>query len=140
VTSQPPIRIGNRERESACRALDEHLAEGRLDMDEYADRYAKATLARVQDELDELFVDLPRPHATLPAVTLEKEPPRRAREWGGLVAVARLAALVLAVLIAVPVLAAWWVLWMVVPMVMCRGRYHARWAGPRPWVSPPRSF
>jgi len=53
------IRIGNAERDAAMRALDEHLSAGRLDLDEYGERYARATVARTQDELAALFTDLP---------------------------------------------------------------------------------
>lgn len=59
----PPIRIGTIEREAAYKALNAHLEAGRLDPDEYGDRYAKASLARTRNELDVLFVDLPQPHA-----------------------------------------------------------------------------
>jgi hypothetical protein len=59
----PPIRIGNIEREAAYKALNAHLEAGRLDPDEYGERYAKASVARTRDELDVLFVDLPQPHA-----------------------------------------------------------------------------
>ncbi len=57
----PPIRIGTIEREAAYKALNAHLEAGRLDPDEYGDRYAKASLARTRNELDVLFVDLPQP-------------------------------------------------------------------------------
>jgi hypothetical protein len=53
------IRIGNAERDAAMKALDEHLTAGRLDLDEYGERYAKATVARTQDDLAALFTDLP---------------------------------------------------------------------------------
>lgn len=56
------IRIGTAEREAAAAALDEHLAAGRLDIDEYGDRSARASLARTRDELVALFADLPQPH------------------------------------------------------------------------------
>lgn len=55
------IRIGNAEREVAMKALDEHLEAGRLDPEEYGQRYAKASLARTEDELRPLFIDLPGP-------------------------------------------------------------------------------
>jgi hypothetical protein len=58
------IRIGNAERDAAMKALDEHLSAGRLDLDEYGERYAKATVARTQDELAALFTDLPPVHVT----------------------------------------------------------------------------
>jgi hypothetical protein len=56
------IRIGNAERDAAMKALDEHLTAGRLDLDEYGERYAKASVARTQDELAALFTDLPPVH------------------------------------------------------------------------------
>lgn len=57
------IRVGNAEREWAVAELGEHLAQGRLDPDEYAERAAAAYSARTDDELGALFVDLPRPVA-----------------------------------------------------------------------------
>ena len=61
-----PIRIGHAERESAVTELGEHLAQGRLDPDEYAARTATAYAARTDDELHALFVDLPRPATPAP--------------------------------------------------------------------------
>jgi hypothetical protein len=55
------IRVGNAEREWAVAELGEHLTQGRLDPDEYAERAGLAYAARTDDELDALFVDLPRP-------------------------------------------------------------------------------
>ncbi len=60
---QPPIRIGNQERENAVHALGEHFAHGRLDTDEFDDRVARAYGARTADDLQGLFLDLPRPAA-----------------------------------------------------------------------------
>jgi hypothetical protein len=62
----PPLRIGNRERAAAMAALDEHLAEGRLGVDEYGERSAIAANASTVDELHALFTDLPEPHPQLP--------------------------------------------------------------------------
>ena len=61
-----PLRIGNAERTAAIDALDEHLAAGRLGIDEYADRSAVAANAVVAGELAALFTDLPGPHPPLP--------------------------------------------------------------------------
>ena len=61
-----PLRIGNAERTAAINALDEHLAAGRLGIDEYADRSAVAANAVVAAELAALFTDLPQPHPDLP--------------------------------------------------------------------------
>ena len=60
------MRIGNRERELAMGALDEHLREGRLEPSEYAERSAVASTARFRSEIDALFTDLPAPHPTHP--------------------------------------------------------------------------
>lgn len=63
---EPPLRIGTAERTAAMKALDEHLAAGRLGIDEYADRSAVAANATVASELRGLFTDLPAPHPELP--------------------------------------------------------------------------
>jgi Domain of unknown function (DUF1707) len=70
----PPLRIGNAERTAALKALDEHLAAGRLGVEEYADRSAAAANAVVAADLVALFTDLPEPHPDLPS----SAPPRRA--------------------------------------------------------------
>lgn len=62
----PPLRIGTAERTAAMKALDEHLAAGRLNVEEYADRSATAANATVAAELSALFTDLPAPHPDLP--------------------------------------------------------------------------
>lgn len=63
-----PIRIGTAERDAAMKALDVHLEEGRLDVDEYGERSAKASVATTAPELAVLFEDLPAPHPPLPGV------------------------------------------------------------------------
>lgn len=62
-----PVRIGDRERNAALEALGEHMAEGRIDLDEYGERSARVTVARTSAELAALFSDLPAPHPALPA-------------------------------------------------------------------------
>ncbi|MFB9385667.1 DUF1707 domain-containing protein [Pseudonocardia petroleophila] len=64
----PPLRVGHADREWAVAELGEHLAQGRLDPDEYADRAGAAYAARTRDELDVLFADLPRPAAPVAPV------------------------------------------------------------------------
>jgi hypothetical protein len=61
-----PIRIGNDERAAAMAALDEHLAQGRLGVEEYGERSAAAANAVEADDLAGLFTDLPAPHPRLP--------------------------------------------------------------------------
>lgn len=65
----PPLRIGTAERTATMKALDEHLAAGRLGVEEYADRSAVAANATVASELAALFTDLPAPHPVLPGIT-----------------------------------------------------------------------
>lgn len=59
------MRIGDAERTSALDALADHLADGRITLDEYGERSAKVTVARTVDELAELFDDLPAPHPVI---------------------------------------------------------------------------
>jgi hypothetical protein len=69
TTGEPsPIRIGTAERTAAMKALDEHLAAGRLGVEEYGDRSAAAAGATVAGDLAVLFTDLPAPHPELPGV------------------------------------------------------------------------
>ena len=49
------LRIGNVERNAAMKALDAHLEAGRLGVEEYGERSAKAAGATTADELEELF-------------------------------------------------------------------------------------
>ena len=82
TNERPPIRIGTTERNAAMKALDEHLAAGRLQIEEYGERSAVAANAATAPELAALFDDLPAPHpalpgftATLPAVAPPPAPP-----------------------------------------------------------------
>jgi hypothetical protein len=70
------IRIGTSERESAIRALGEHMNAGRLEPDEYGDRVAAASVARTEIDLEPLFCDLPAPHWRKPAPIVPPAP-----EW-----------------------------------------------------------
>ncbi len=66
----PPavLRVGDAERNSAIDALGEHLATGRLTLDEYGDRSARVSVARTTVDLDALFDDLPLPHPVRPGI------------------------------------------------------------------------
>lgn len=76
----PPLRIGIAERTSAMKALDAHLEAGRLDIDEYGDRSARAASATLASELDALFTDLPAPHPAMPGTApLPAVPPPTAQ-------------------------------------------------------------
>lgn len=85
------IRISDTERESALTALGEHLASGRLGVDEYGDRSARVSTTKTRGELLALFADLPEPHPTfgqLSAAVAASPAPSRAEvvrpedRWG----------------------------------------------------------
>ncbi len=63
------MRIGHAERASALAALDTHLAAGRLDDDEYAERLDRIGVARTHAELAAVFRDLPDPRPMRPYVS-----------------------------------------------------------------------
>ena len=57
-SDEPALRIGDVERATACDALADHFAAGRLDPAELEDRLARAMAARSAPELAALFRDL----------------------------------------------------------------------------------
>jgi hypothetical protein len=57
--TEPALRASDADRDLAVAALREHTAEGRLTLDEFAERMAAAYSATTQDQLDELRRDLP---------------------------------------------------------------------------------
>jgi hypothetical protein len=75
--NRPQVRIGNAERDAAMKALDAHLSAGRLDLDEYGERYAKVSVARTQDELTALFTDLPQPAPFIAPIAHMSQPVQR---------------------------------------------------------------
>jgi hypothetical protein len=80
------LRIGDAEREEACRALGEHFAAGRLTRAEFDERTTTAWAARTRAELGPLFADLPAPHADgfarpAPSGAAEAPQPRRRFPW-----------------------------------------------------------
>ena len=59
-TQKTPMRIGDAERDRAIAALGDHFAEGRLNSEEFEQRVDQAIKARFNEDLEPLFVDLPR--------------------------------------------------------------------------------
>lgn len=59
MTTQPPLRISDAERDAAVTALGEHYAAGRLNKDEYDQRADQAWAAKYEGDLGPLFADLP---------------------------------------------------------------------------------
>lgn len=121
----PPLRIGNAERSSALKALDEHMSAGRLSVEEYADRTAAATNATVAAELAVLFTDLPEPHPDLPGMPIVRHPVPAAPGSGDVVARAqgaleawgpRLVAVVPFVAVGLFLLTRQWVFFLLIPI------------------------
>lgn len=70
VVGDPAFRVGEVERATACDALAEHFAAGRIDPAELDDRLARALAARSHADLQVLFRDL-RPRRTVSAATAD---------------------------------------------------------------------
>lgn len=62
----PHLRAADSDRAAVAEQLGRHLSDGRLTLDEYDERLARAYAARTYGDLDELLVDLPRPAAAAP--------------------------------------------------------------------------
>ena len=68
------VRIGDAERDAAVEKLREHLVAGRLSMEEFDDRMAKAVAAKTSADLDPLFADLPRDPNAVDGVSVWRPP------------------------------------------------------------------
>ncbi|MGH9245348.1 MAG: DUF1707 SHOCT-like domain-containing protein [Acidimicrobiales bacterium] len=55
----PDVRVSQRERDLVIEALRQHIAEGRLDVDEFGDRVEEALAAKTRAELRETLRYLP---------------------------------------------------------------------------------
>jgi hypothetical protein len=128
TNERPPTRIGTAERTAAMKALDEHLAAGRLEIEEYGERSALAVNATTAPELAALFDDLPAPHPSLPGIVgppLPPPPPPAPREpsklevWGPrLMAVTPFLALALFLTLHT------WVVFLLIPATAAFLRHH----------------
>jgi hypothetical protein len=66
---EPHLRAADADRAAVATVLGEHMAAGRLTVDEYDERLSRAYAARTYGDLDQLTADLPstrRPQAVLP--------------------------------------------------------------------------
>ncbi len=63
--NDPNLRMSDAERDRAAAELGEHYAQGRLTIDEHAERLDRILAARTRGELGPIFADLPR--STAPA-------------------------------------------------------------------------
>lgn len=59
MSEEYPLRAGDADRDDAVSLLQEHLTLGRLTHEEFDERISKALSAKTQQELRELFSDLP---------------------------------------------------------------------------------
>lgn len=106
TVDRPEFRISDIDRGEAQDALGAHLSSGRLDIEEYAERTARAATAKTVRELAPLFADLPAPRPTIldaapaPRANSRPEPVRAAWWTGGAVPVAAVLALLLFVTVA----------------------------------------
>lgn len=125
------LRVGDAERQTAVSALGEHLAAGRLSVDEYDERAGRAWSARYNSDLAELFDDLPR---SRPSSSRSKLPGRahRPRPWVLLPAIALLGTVLFAMVQLMPwILFALLALWVFGGFGLRRRRFHRY--GPRSW-------
>ncbi len=74
----PELRVSDAEREATVLRLREAGGEGRLTLEELADRVERADAARTRGDLDALTADLPA--AATPAMPLS-DAPRKERRW-----------------------------------------------------------
>ena len=79
----PDLRLGDADRAAALDALGKHLEAGRLDVDEFGERSARASLAVRCSDLEPLFADLPAPHPPLPHPPARPGPPAASGEHPG---------------------------------------------------------
>jgi hypothetical protein len=65
--SHPAVRASDADRERTVELLRRHSVEGRLTLEEFADRMGRAYEAKTQDELEQLTRELPEEAAAPPA-------------------------------------------------------------------------
>ena len=124
------IRIGDTERDRAVAALGDHFAAGRLTNEEFEQRMEQAIKARFNDDLEPLFVDLPRtvePHVE-PKSQQHSDIPLA---WAAMFWLAPL--FVITAVVAAVVLSAPWLVWIFLWMFLITGlfRHRRRYVGPR---------
>ncbi len=78
ASETPAIRTSDSEREQTVQLLRRHSVDGRLTLEEFAERIERAYEAKTRDELDALTRDLPAPSATAAAPERRQ---KRASRW-----------------------------------------------------------
>jgi hypothetical protein len=67
------LRISDADRNAAVDALSQHLAAGRIDLNEFDTRSTSVANARTASDLTGLFDDLPGPHPQLSTTPLQRQ-------------------------------------------------------------------
>jgi hypothetical protein len=112
-----PVRVGDADRERVVELLRGHAVAGRLDADELDERLGRAYAARYGAELQAVLADLPSEPA------LVRRPARRTTRLHPVLFPIALGALIAAAAVS----GAWWLLWLIWPLVVVlgpRGHYH----------------
>jgi hypothetical protein len=79
----PHLRAADADRAAVATALGEHMSAGRLTLEEYDERLARAYAAKTYGELAELTADLPKaPKSRPPATTRPAASPAQNGQWG----------------------------------------------------------
>ena len=127
-----PVRIGDAERDGAIAALGDHFAEGRLNAEEFEERVDQAIKARFNEDLEPLFVDLPR--TPEPRMEESNRRPDAQFAWSPVVWFAPL--IVICALVAAVILSAPWLVWMFLWVFLITGFFRHR----RRYFGPPRRY
>lgn len=141
--STPELRIADADRDAAVSALGEHFAAGRLTHEEFDERSEQAMAARMPSELTPLFADLPAPwppvtgrraSASTSSAPTSSTHARDSRSgaWsrrGRGLAVLPIPLIVLAVVAAVVVFRAPWLLFVAFGLLWCSGGVRRTWHG-----------
>jgi hypothetical protein len=128
-----PLRIGDAERDRAIAELGDHFAAGRLSTEEFEQRVDEAIKARFNDDLEPLFVDLPR----TPEPSMEPRSNQRSDAhlaWSPVLWFAPL--LVVCAVVAAVILTAPWLVWMFLWLFLITGFFRRR----RHQFGPPRRY
>ena len=127
------LRIGDAERDRAIAELGDHFAAGRLSTEEFEQRVDEAIKARFNDDLEPLFVDLPR--TSEPTMEARSNQPSDAHlAWSPVLWFAPL--LVVCAVVAAVLLSAPWLVWMFLWMFLITGFFRRR----RHHFGPPRRY
>jgi hypothetical protein len=109
-------RISDADRNDAISDLSRHTGDGRLTLEEFEERVDEVLRARTTADLRTPFRGLPAPIPTRRTMSAWRTSPRARLP-------ANLAFVVVLVALTVVALGAW-VLWIAIPMFLCRGKAH----------------